>query len=188
MRNDRKLVAGLILGLSIFLGASAQPPTTSQTVEIKKTEAKPAATPKEANPLAIPAKKTNRDPFVKGEAAPVKLSNQANTGAVKVAAASPKDKGKAGPAKAAVPAPVIPPPQVVVHGIVVSGSGNQAILKSPNNTYIVHAGDKLGDYRVASVDTKQVVFTFKDKSFKMKLEEEFGGIGTPAGGSSGKKK
>ena len=72
--------------------------------------------------------------------------------------------------------------------VVVSGSGNQAILKSPNNTYIVHAGDKLGDYRVASVDTKQVVFTFKDKSFKMKLEEEFGGIGTPAGGSSGKKK
>ena len=69
------------------------------------------------------------------------------------------------------PEPVVVAPQVSVQGIVLSASGNQAIVRSPKQTYLVKAGDKLGDYRVEEVQPETVVFRYKDKSFSFKMQD-----------------
>lgn len=182
MRLQRNALAALVLGVILtvpFGSVSAQPPATSGTVDIKAEGAKPKAA--EPAGLTQPKVINHRDPFVKGQAMPdttKTLTSKTTTTIV------PKNSGK--PAKGAAPKPpeeVVPPPQVTIHGIITSGSGNRAILASPNQTYIVRAGDKLGDYRVESVQAKQVVFRYKDKTFKIKLEDEFGAVA-----GSGKKK
>ncbi len=180
MRLQPNALAALVLGVILtvpFGSVSAQPPQTSGTVDIKAEAKKPKA----AEPVGLTQPKivNRRDPFVKGEApVPVRTNNNKTTSTV-----VPK-ANKAGKPAEKAPEVVVPPPAVTIHGIITSGSGNRAILASPNQTYIVRAGDKLGDYRVASVQAKMVVFSYKDKTFKIKLEDEFGGA--LAGG--GKKK
>jgi Tfp pilus assembly protein PilP len=71
------------------------------------------------------------------------------------------------------PVPQIAAPEVKVQGILLSGKGNRAIVVGPNSTFIVKQGDKLGDYKVASIADRRVVFSFKDKKFPVVMESEF---------------
>lgn len=189
MRLQRNALAALVLGVILtvpFGSVSAQPPATSGTVDIKAEGAKPKAA--EPAGLTQPKVINHRDPFVKGQAMPdtTKTVTTKSTTTI-VAKNANAGKGAKGAAPKA-PEPVVPPPQVTIHGIITSGSGNRAILASPNQTYIVRAGDKLGDYRVDSVQAKQVVFRYKDKTFKIKLEDEFGAVAGAGKPSGGKKK
>ena len=65
-------------------------------------------------------------------------------------------------------------PSVTISGIVSSGGGNRAILSSPDQTYIVSVGDKLSSFRVSAISAKSVTFTYKDRDFKVEMEDEFG--------------
>ena len=189
MRLTREAVlTGLLLGAVTLtpLMASAQPTPApagaTTTVDIKQEQKKPAAAPAAKEPpVNVPQKAiSKRDPFINESAnGGGTISKKVEGG--KNGALTTKDKNaKPDPNKPpAVPVPVIPPPQVTVQGILLSGSGNRAILQSPNQTYIVRTGDKLGDYKVDSVQSKYVMFRFKDKTFKLKLKDEFA---TVAGG------
>ena len=190
---SRVTLCGLLLGAVTLspLVAQAQPPTgAKETVEIKEEgKKKPPVAAKEA-PANIQKKAvSNRDPFVNYSASGGGVVTKTE-GTTSKDALAKKDK-KAGPnkaPKAEKPKEVeIPPPAVTVQGIVVSGSGNRAILTSPNQTYIVRSGDKLGDYKVDSVQPKMVVFRYKDKTFKLKMEDQFAAASHSAG-KSGKKK
>lgn len=68
---------------------------------------------------------------------------------------------------------ILPPPLALLKGTVMSPSGNQAIVQTANNCYLLKAGDQVGDYRVAQVESHQVKFTYKDKVFVMPLQQEF---------------
>lgn len=199
MRLTREAVlTGLLLGAVTLapLMASAQPTPApngaTTTVDIKQgDQKKPAAAPAAKEPpVNVPKKAvSNRDPFVNETLGGGGTINKKVEGS-KAGALKTKDPKAAKNDKvAAAPAPEIPPPQVTVQGILLSGTGNRAILQSPNQTYIVRTGDKLGDYKVDSVQNKYVVFRFKDKTFKLKLKDEFATVaGGPKAGSSSKKK
>lgn len=156
--------------------AWAQPPQGAKETVVIKEEAAPAkAQPKETlpSPGSAPKPKVNRDPFVHGAAAapppppPTPDKTEANT----------QGKSEPGKGEAVItdkqPQVIVPAPEVKVQGILLSGKGNRAIVVGPNTTFIVKQGDKLGDYKVASITNKQVVFAFKDKKFPIKLESEF---------------
>jgi len=159
----------------------AQPPQGAKETVVIQGE-KPAATPKETLPApgSAPKPQVNRDPFAKGMAAPPPppptLTQKPGP---KPPAAAPGSNDGASNGEANLtdkPAePEVAAPQVEVTGMLLSPKGNMAILKGPKRTYIVKAGDKLGDYRVAAIDKKTVTFKFKDKKFPLKLTPEFGG-------------
>lgn len=68
----------------------------------------------------------------------------------------------------------IPAPEVSVTGIVSSGSGKQAIIKTNVGMRVINVGQKLGDYRVAAIGTDHVVFNYGgEKNFKVPLDSEF---------------
>lgn len=48
-------------------------------------------------------------------------------------------------------------PKMLVTGTLLSSSGNLAILKGANQTYLVRVGDRLGDYTIVGIDRLQVV-------------------------------
>jgi len=60
-------------------------------------------------------------------------------------------------------------PVVQMQGLVLSPTGNKAILKSEKRTYVVAVGDRLGDFKVARVQRNGVTLTQKDHSFEVKL-------------------
>lgn len=155
--------------------AWAQPPQgAKETVVIEESTKTAAPKPKDTLPTpgTAPRPKVLRDPFVPpgASAGPAPL-------------VKPKDqpaKPSAGPnnpggttTTLTEPEPEVDPPKVEVVGIVHSGTGNRAIVKGPNSTFIVKAGDKLGDYRVSSVEKRSVIFKFKDKKFPIKMQDEF---------------
>ncbi len=167
MHPQRTALAALVLGimLSPLNSVSAQAPQASGQVEVK-TEAS-----KGTSVVTQPKVVNKRDPFVKMARLPAPdlpvNPNLPQERLHKPAAASPS--------QAAVQAPIgAPPPAVTIHGIISSNSGNRAILASPNKTYLVQRGDKLGDYTVESVKPKSVVFRYKSQTFNLKLEDEFG--------------
>lgn len=191
MRLTRAALTGLVLGAVTLspLVAQAQPPTGAKApIEIK--EEAPKKAPEAAAPKEAAGQKkavSTRDPFVNysasGGGVVTKTEGAGSSDLVKKN--DKKDAAKkADPAKPAVKEVEIPPPAVTVQGIVLSGSGNRAILTSPNQTYIVRTGDKLGDYKVDKVEAKTVIFRFKDKTFKLTMADEF----SAAGKSGGKKK
>lgn len=161
--------------------AWAQPPQgAKETVVIKETAAPAAKAPKDKLPTpgAAPKPKVSRDPFVPGGAPaetagpppiapPVPDKQDGNK--------PPDDGGKVIPPPGPA-APVIVAPEVTVKGILLSAKGNRAIVVSPNTTFIVKQGDKLGDYKVASITAKKVTFSFKDKKFPIKIDDEFGAM------------
>ncbi|MBT9581721.1 hypothetical protein IV102_00130 [bacterium] len=160
--------------------AWAQPPQgAKETVVIKETAAPAAKPPAERLPTpgAAPKPKVSRDPFVPG-GAPAETA-----GPPPIAAPTDKKGPEKGPddgSKTIPPpgdaAPVIVAPEVTVKGILLSAKGNRAIVVSPNTTFIVKQGDKLGDYKVASITAKKVTFSFKDKKFPIKIDDEFGAM------------
>lgn len=156
--------------------AWAQPPQgAKETVVIEESTKTAAPKPKDSLPApgTAPKPKVQRDPFAPpgvgtstapATLKPTKAAAEAN------AAAKPAADGST---TLTEPEPEVDPPKVEVVGIVHSGTGNRAIVKGPNSTFIVKAGDKLGDYRVASVEKRSVIFKFKDKKFPIKMEDEF---------------
>ena len=197
--GTRVTLAGLVVGAAIMLpiAASAQPtpnpapsgqPGATTTVDIKDPKAKaPAAAPKEG-PVNVPKKIVNdRDPFINmsSSSGSSTITKTADGGKTLVKKGKKGDKDAPKEAKQEIE---VPPPDVTVQGILLSHTGNRAILSSPKQTYMVRQGDKLGDYKVASVAEKTVVFSFKDKTFKLKLKDEFSAnAGAPKAGSGGKK-
>jgi hypothetical protein len=168
----KNLLLATVAAATLGSLAWAQPPAAKDTITVNK-EAPKAAPPKESLPTpgSAPKPKLSRDPFVEGggggEAAPAPLKPEAQAkaqaapgGAVEIK--DPKDKG-----------PQIAAPEVELKGVVISPRGNKAIIQGPKMTFIVKAGDKLGDYKVASIDKRQVVFAFKDKKFPIKMKDEF---------------
>ena len=171
----KTLLAVASAAVAVTCLAYAQPPQgAKETVVIKEESTATTKKPKESlpSPAAAPKPRVARDPFVKGggggDAPPPPPPKM-----------EPKDEGGAA-AKPGGPAltnaPVEPPvaaPDVAVKGILLGPRGNRAIVSGPTMTFIVKQGDKLGDYRVAHIDRKSVIFTFKTKKFPIKLEDEF---------------
>ncbi|MFN8609278.1 MAG: hypothetical protein U0931_17200 [Vulcanimicrobiota bacterium] len=158
--------------VSVTCLAWAQPPQGAKETVVIKEENAAAKKPKETLPTpgAAPKPKVARDPFVKGGEAPPPPP--------------PMQEEKKGPdaggdqaavikGPATKPEPVVAAPEVEVKGILLGPRGNRAIVTGPTMTFIVKQGDKLGDYKVAQIDRKAVVFTFKNKKFPIKLEDEF---------------
>jgi hypothetical protein len=157
--------------VSVTCLAWAQPPQGAKETVVIKEEAAAAKKPKETLPApgAAPKPKVARDPFVKGGEAPPPPPPM-----------KPEEKGKEdpnkppeikGPGEKVVP--IVAAPDVTVKGILLGPRGNRAIVTGPTMTFIVKQGDKLGDYKVANIDRKSVVFSFKNKKFPIKLEDEF---------------
>lgn len=111
-----------------------------------------------------------RDPFV-FDATParpkaINLVPKAAPAATKKVAATPQ----AAQNVQVVQIPKVEAPKLTVQGILTSRTGNKAILTSDKgNTYVVSKGQKLGDYRVASVTAGKVVLKYKDQAFPLKL-------------------
>lgn len=187
-------MAGFILGAAMLVPVYAQQPPASGaqgsvtiTDEEKAkagAEAAPAPGAEAAPKIQVPKQAvTNRDPFVYqlGETVKVTRKKVVATPPPRAAkageAASAKDAAgaaKAGKAGTAEKAEVVTvaPPAVTVTGII-NGPSNRAILTSPNQSYIVKVGDKLGDYKVSGITAKAVLFKYKDKTFKVVMEDEF---------------
>lgn len=156
--------------------AWAQPQGAKETVVIKK-ETTTTKTSAETLPARAVNPKVTRDPFTNGPVTappPPKITTRAVTGGTPSTARIVAPGGKAAPAAPAKEEVVIAAPEVSVKGILSSRTGNRAIVQGPKMTFIVKRGDKLGDYRVANITNKAVVFTFKDKKFPVKLDNEFG--------------
>lgn len=159
--------------VSVTCLAWAQPPQGAKETVVIKEENAAAKKPKDTLPTpgSAPKPKVARDPFVKGgEAPPAPPPMQEETKKPEAAGADKAAviKGPAAPAP-----PPVAAPDVSVKGILLGPRGNRAIVTGPTMTFIVKQGDKLGDYKVAQIDRKAVVFTFKNKKFPIKLEDEF---------------
>lgn len=171
MKKSLLTVAAAAVALTCLV--QAQPPQGAKETVVIKEESAAAKKPKETLPApgTAPKPKVVRDPFVKGggggEAAaapPPMQTKDTKTAVVKPGAELTNQKP---------PEPEVAAPDVKVTGILLGPRGNRAIVAGPNMKFIVKQGDKLGDYRVAHVDRKTVVFTFKNKKFPIKLEDEF---------------
>ena len=88
---------------------------------------------------------------------------------------SPQARPDADPIATETEAPVeIPAPEVTVSGIVSSPSGSLAIISTNVGTRMITAGEKLGDYRVSSIGTDYVAFSYgQTKVFKVPMDSEF---------------
>jgi hypothetical protein len=93
-----------------------------------------------------------------------------------------------------VEAPKIMPPLPVVYGVLGLPSGTKAIMseKAGVPSHSVHAGDKIGEFTIASLDPKNVIFDWDGKQISRKIEDLIdrsngpGAGGAPsAGGQSG---
>ena len=106
-----------------------------------------------------------RDPFVDLSRKPVPLQTQDKTPKdgpgeiVGVGLHSPPAAPKADPM-----------PTIDVRGILSSPGGSRAILTGPHRTFIVQQGDRLGDYRVANIDSSGVTLAFKNQRFHCPLK------------------
>ena len=166
-------VAILAAGL-LAVAAVAQTGEASGQVKIEGGSA-PAAKA-QVKPAAKPAKPViqDRDPFVNqvsggvvNSSAVVRRRSSSTGASVRPASAASRSAS----AKAAVAEPT---PEVTITGIVKSRGAHQAIVNSGTSSYIVVAGQKLGDYRVAAITDTAVTFTHSGKSFKIPIESDFG--------------
>ena len=173
--------------LAAGLQASAVVAQEGASGEVKiEGEKPPAAAGEAAKPAAKSIKPsiTDRDPFV----------NQVNAGVVNPGAITrvrsvttgatvrppaggaaargnaAKGAAKNAPAEEVVEEVIVPAPEVTITGIVKSGGGHIAIVNSGTQSYMVSAGQKLGDYRVASITDTAVTFTHTGKAFKVPIE------------------
>lgn len=182
--------AAAILAVGL-LAVAAVAQTGEASSEVKIEGDKPAAASSaEARPTVKPAKPviTDRDPFVNQVDAGVVTGGSAPRRTVRSSGSAPsvrpaasggvsaaKASAKGMPAAEEVePEVIVPAPEVTITGIVKSGSGNQAIVTSNSGSYIVRAGQKLGDYRVSAITDTAVTFTHTGKSFKIPIDSQFG--------------
>ena len=117
---------------------------------------------------AAPKTRTVRDPFVNqidAKSTVVPQPPRANN--------HPLTHRPDAPGNTRVFAETVPAPSVAVQGVILSTSGNQAIVTSPTRTYMIRPGDKLGDYKVSAIEAHKVIFSFKDKNFAIALQNEF---------------
>lgn len=168
----KTLLAAASAAVAVTCLAWAQPPQGAKETVVIKEESAAAKKPRESlpSPGAAPKPKVARDPFVKGGGgdAPPPPPMEAKGGP------KPPDMKSGGELTNQKPAePPVAAPDVAVKGIVLGPRGNRAIVAGPTMTFIVKQGDKLGDYRVAHIDRKSVIFTFKTKKFPIKLDDEF---------------
>ena len=170
----KTLLTAAAAAVAVTCLAWAQPPQGAKETVVIKEEAAAAKKPKESLPApgSAPKPKVARDPFVKGGgggdaavAPPPMQTKDAKPAEIKPGGPELTNQKPAEPPVAA--------PDVAVKGILLGPRGNRAIVAGPTMTFIVTQGDKLGDYNVAHVDRKMVVFTFKNKKFPIKLEDEF---------------
>jgi hypothetical protein len=183
----RKSAAAILAAGLLAVAAVAQTGEASGEVKIEG-EQPPAATATSAvKPAAKPVKPTitDRDPFVNqvnagvvsaGAIGRVRTVSTASGASVKavtpVAKASVAAKAAGGSAavEEEVIEVIVPAPEVTITGIVKSRGGHQAIVNSGSSSYIVSAGQKLGDYRVSSITDTAVTFTHTGKNFKVPIE------------------
>lgn len=179
----RRGVATIMTAGLLAVGAAAQDGAEG---EVNITEAAPTATSEAApeKPAAKPIKPqiTERDPFVNQLTTGTVIGGSAPSRAARVKPAAAASSGDSGKAVASSGKTIenqeveeIPAPEVKVTGIVMSGSGNQAIISTDVGTRMISTGQKLGDYKVSSISNKKVVFSYGgDKFFDVPLEPEFG--------------
>ena len=182
----RRGVATVLAAGLLAVGAVAQDGAEG---EVNITDSAPTETAQPEAASAAPAKPikpqiVERDPFVNqlltgnvvatstGSRAPVRNIqpvSKSPTSGTTVAAAAPPAAGEEVAEEVEIPAP-----EVSVTGIVSSGSGNQAIIRTNVGMKVVNVGQKLGDYRVASIGDTYVVFSYGgEKTFKVPLDSEF---------------
>ena len=156
--------------------AWAQPPQGAKETVVIKEEAAPAKKPVEKLPTpgSAPKPKVSRDPFVPGGGPPEAAAAPVNKMEAPPPASAARDTNAPAVHSDQPAQPQIVAPEVSVKGILLSGKGNRAIVVGPNTTFIVKQGDKLGDYKVAAITQKTVTFSFKDKKFPIKIDDEFG--------------
>lgn len=180
----RKGVATLMTAGLLAAGAVAQDGAEG---EVNITETAPAATSTEpaAKAPAKPIKPqiVDRDPFVNllltGNVSAGTARSRPARSIKRSTPAAAAANNKAGAAAGSVaaeqpPEPEIPAPEVTVNGIVSSGSGRQAIISTGVGTRMISTGQKLGDYRVATIGPDYVTFSYGGtKNFKVPIENEF---------------
>lgn len=179
----RRGVATVLAAGLLAVGAVAQDGAEGE-VNIK--DSAPAET-SESEPEAVKEDKpikpqiVDRDPFVNqlltgnvvagsapSRARNIKPAPKPATSGSTVAAAKPDET------VLTEPEVEVPAPDVSVTGVVTSGSGNQAIIKTNVGMKVISVGQKLGDYRVASIGSNYVVFAYgTGKTFKVPINSEF---------------
>lgn len=182
----RQGVATILAAGLLAVGAVAQDGAEGEVniTDSAPTEAAQPETAAEAPAKPIKPQIVDRDPFVNqlltGNVIPTSTGSRAPTRNIKpvskvadsgktVAAAAPPAAGEE-----AEPEVEIPAPEVTVTGIVSSGSGNQAIIKTNVGMKVINVGQKLGDYKVSSIGSNYVVFSYGgEKTFKVPLDSEF---------------
>jgi hypothetical protein len=87
------------------------------------------------------------------------------------------------PPKVEVPKPM--PPLPIVYGVLGLPSGTKAIMaeKAGQSGRAVHAGDTIGEFKIASLDPQTVVFDWDGKQVPRKIEDliDRSGGGAPSG-------
>jgi len=86
--------------------------------------------------------------------------------------------------------PKVMPPLPVVYGVLGLPSGTKAIMaeKAGGNSKPVHAGDTIGEFRIASLDPQHVVFDWDGKQISKNIEDlmdRSSGAPPPGGAASG---
>jgi hypothetical protein len=72
-----------------------------------------------------------------------------------------------------IEAPKIMPPLPVVYGVMGLPSGTKAIMseKAGNAGHSVHAGDTIGEFKIAALDPENVTFNWDGKQISKKIED-----------------
>ncbi|MFA5508944.1 MAG: hypothetical protein WC314_28065 [Vulcanimicrobiota bacterium] len=184
----RQGVAAILAAGLLAVGAVAQEGAEGEvnitegapTETAQPAEAEPAAQPKPIKPQIV-----DRDPFVNqlltGNVTSTSTGTRSVTRNIKPVAKNAQSgstvasaAGTAAAGEEAAEEVEIPAPEVSVTGIVSSGTGKQAIIKTNVGMRVINVGQKLGDYRVAAIGTDHVVFNYGgEKNFKVPLDSEF---------------
>lgn len=192
--------AGICLGLVTFASPACSAETTSGKVKIE--EQKTVTTQKKATTVApkgipnytAPYRLGNgkRDPFVPfgGNLAPATtvktvLDTPATLPGEKkaVTASSTKTTTQTKTAPLAPTQAVVTELPVKVTGTMISAGDAVAILTSESGgpSYTVRAGDRVGEYTVRSVNSREVVLVWKGKSYVVPIKAPVGKTAPPAG-------
>lgn len=194
----RPLFAGSMLGISLILSsgcstststdtpgnttqATPQPTQTVAITDEKQPEEQPttAAKPDAPQPMKRPeVARITKDPFVNPftskntPSVPTHRDNKTPEPGGQTA--GPAARATAGGEVAQVEKGEIPPPEFEVRGLVKSNGHMLALLSVEDKTNIVRSGQAVGDYRIASIDSRGVTVTRSGQKFRVKMKNEFG--------------
>jgi hypothetical protein len=177
------LAAGLLAVGAVAQDGAEGEVNITDTTPAETSESAPQAEEAEAKP--IKPQIVDRDPFVNQLLTGNVISGDIATRApVRNIKPRPEAKPAAAAGSVASADPItnpedteeveIPAPEVSVTGIVSSGSGNQAIIKTNVGMKVINVGQKLGDYKVSAIGENYVVFSYGgEKTFKVPIDAEF---------------